>query len=120
MGKVLFEDKSFYLEDVAKGDLPEKNLSLFTKLQWIPNECLHKWCLECEKDNKNKTLKRGDRVIEKNGHKGIVVKIIKGTNDEDHGTIYIWQEDRDKYGADNCEHYAEINWKSYLRIIGDE
>jgi len=78
------------------------------------------WEVLRKKENENKVLKRGDRVSDSNGHKGVVVKIVKGTDNQNHGTIYVWQEDRYSYGADNCEHYAEINWKSSLKILDEE
>jgi signal peptidase I len=65
------------------------------------------------------TLKRGDIIVDNDGYKGVVVKIIPGISDEKHGTIYVWQMDRTEYGADNCEHYVEFGWKNNLRIIND-
>lgn len=53
--------------------------------------------------------KVGDHVIDKWNHEGIIVKIIPGTDDENHGTIYVWQLNRNEYGIDNCEHYAELS-----------
>lgn len=69
--------------------------------------------------NKNKVLHRGDQVRDRDGWEGIVVRIWPGTDNVNHGTIYVWQENRgdDAYGADNCEHYSEINWRENLEII---
>lgn len=67
--------------------------------------------------NKDRILHRGDRVKDRNGWEGIVVKIIAGTDNEDHGTIYVWQENQMDYGADNCEHYCEINWRENLEVL---
>lgn len=36
-------------------------------------------------------IKRGDRVVDKDGHEGIVVKIEEGYDIEEHGTITVWQ-----------------------------
>jgi len=65
------------------------------------------------------TIKVGDLVTDYLGDKGIVVKIEKGYDDEDHGTIFVWQMDKYGYGADNCEHYCEFNWKNSLRVINE-
>jgi hypothetical protein len=62
-------------------------------------------------------LKRGDIVVDHYGDKGVVVKIIPGISDEEHGTIYVWQMDRTEYGADNCEHYVEFGWEKHLTVI---
>lgn len=61
----------------------------------------------------------GDHVKEKMKpyHEGIVVKIRPGTDNENHGTIYVWQLNRTEYGADNCEHYSAVNWQNSLKII---
>ncbi len=64
----------------------------------------------------------GTRVIDKQqGHKGVIVKVVLPENgegsDEDHGTIYVWQEDKFNYGGDNCEHYCLNNWTDFLRIM---
>ena len=63
------------------------------------------------------TLKIGDRVQDSSKNGGIVVKIIEGHNNEDHGTIYVWQENQKEYGADNCEHYPQFGWEDILRIV---
>lgn len=76
--------------------------------------------------NKNKRLNEsinlfiGMEVKDVNGHKGIIVKIEKfegDLNEENHGTIYVWQSDRTNYGSDNCEHYCLNNWKNLLRVL---
>ena len=66
-------------------------------------------------------LKIGMIVKEKSkeGYKGVVVKIIEGTNDENHGTVFVWQMDRMEYGADNCEHYPYFGWETSLKVIKD-
>ena len=48
---------------------------------------------------------------------GVVVKIVKGTDQENHGTIFAWQMDETEYGADNCEHYTEFGWQNHLEIV---
>jgi len=35
-------------------------------------------------------MKRGSLVIDLYGNKGIIVKIIQGYSDEDHGNIFVW------------------------------
>jgi hypothetical protein len=67
--------------------------------------------------NTGYNLKVGDRVIDEDGNKGVVVKITEGISVEDHGCVWVWQEDRYEYGADNCEHYCHINWHAYLRLL---
>lgn len=62
-------------------------------------------------------LFRGDVVVDVDGHRGVVTRILPGTDTENHGTIYVWQMDRFDYGSDNCEHYAEINWRESLRVL---
>jgi len=62
----------------------------------------------------------GDHVVDRDGHEGIIVKIIPGTDDENHGIIYVWQLNDIEYGVDNCEHYAELSCRqnpSLLRIL---
>ena len=59
----------------------------------------------------------GDKVEDAFGNRGIVVKIIKGNDDIDHGTVYVWQLDRVEYGQDNCEHYPELGWERILKKI---
>jgi hypothetical protein len=64
------------------------------------------------------TINVGDKVEDIfNGHKGIVVKIEIGYDIQNHGAIYVWQMNRYEYGADNCEHYAHLNWEKHLKII---
>lgn len=55
----------------------------------------------------------------KKGYKGVVVKIEKGTDDENHGTVFVWQMDRMEYGSDNCEHYTYFGWENFLKVIKD-
>ncbi len=67
----------------------------------------------------DKQLRRGCLVVDSYGDRGVVVKIEKGFNNEDHGTVYVWQTDRMDYGADNCEHYPEFEWWKCLTILED-
>jgi len=101
-----------------------------------------KWQEKTKKINANRSLKLGDRVVDLFGWKGIVVKIKLHTTDNKteivdvlesdnklNGTIYVWQEDRTEYGADNCEHYCirecisndscsnDDAWKEFLRPL---
>jgi hypothetical protein len=69
-----------------------------------------------ENTDKNQ-IRRGSLVVDNFGDKGVVVKIVKGTNHENHGTIYVWQSERTGYGADNCEHYPEFEWQKSLNIL---
>lgn len=62
----------------------------------------------------------GERVIDLDGHKGIVVDVKPGTDNDAHGTVAVWQLDRDEYGADNCEHYPEFGWRNSLKRLGPE
>jgi len=62
-------------------------------------------------------LKRGRVVIDTDGNRGVVVKIVPGFDIENHGTVYVWQMDRMDYGSDNCEHYCEFGWEKSLKII---
>jgi hypothetical protein len=62
-------------------------------------------------------LRRGCLVVDVDNNRGVVVKIEPGTDDEDHGTVYVWQLDRMDYGADNCEHYPEFGWQRCLTIL---
>lgn len=62
-------------------------------------------------------LKIGDHVVDIFGDEGIVVKIIPGINDEDHGTIFVWQMNKLEYGADNCEHYPQFEWFKTLKVV---
>jgi hypothetical protein len=62
-------------------------------------------------------LKRGRVVIDTQGNRGVVVKIVPGFDTENHGTVYVWQMDRMDYGSDNCEHYCEFGWEKSLKII---
>jgi hypothetical protein len=65
-------------------------------------------------------LELGDNVIDFNGHKGIVVNIIPGTSDENHGMIAVWQSERTGHGDDNCEHYVEFGWERVLTKTSTE
>ena len=67
-----------------------------------------------------KAIKRGDRVVDQDGNEGIVVKIVKGHDAEDHGTITVWQMNRYDYGMDNCEHYVEFEWWKSLTVVKDK
>ena len=75
------------------------------------------WYAKTERLGKDHTLKRGERVKDVNGHTGIVVVIEKGVDQEDHGTVAVWQDSRYDYGSDNCEHYCEVDWYKHLRVI---
>lgn len=57
-------------------------------------------------------FQRGDCVVDFHGHTGVVVDVRTGTDDEDHGTITVWQAVRTSYGLDNCEHYAEAQCRT--------
>lgn len=61
-------------------------------------------------------FKVGDHVVDAEGFEGIVVKIVKGHDDEDHGTVTVWQLQRYGYGADNCEHYPEFGCDRILKL----
>lgn len=74
------------------------------------------WTEKTTRLNLNRSLAVGDSVIDIDKNRGIVVKIVPGTSDIDHGAIYVWQSERFEYGADNCEHYSQVAWKSTLRI----
>ena len=67
-----------------------------------------------------KELKVGDEVRDQDGHRGIVVKIEKGTDDVNHGVVYVWQSERYEYGQDNCEHYVEFGWQRSLRVVKEK
>lgn len=68
--------------------------------------------------NKDRELKIGDRVVDCDSYKGVVVKVELLPEGDDHtGTVYVWQEGRYGYGSDNCEHYCLENWHGFLRII---
>jgi hypothetical protein len=64
-------------------------------------------------------IKRGDRVIDTYGNRGVVVKVVHGHSVEEHGLVQVWQMDRMNYGADNCEHYCYFEWEKILRILKD-
>ena len=75
------------------------------------------WMLKTEQLNQGRSLKLGDRVVDVDGQLGVVVKIESGEDADSHGTIFVWQEYRTEYGSDNCEHYVEFGWQSFLRVI---
>ena len=75
------------------------------------------WREKNKRLNKDYVIKLGDRVIDEDGYKGVVVKIVEGYSNSDHGLVHVWQEDRYDYGADNCESYCHINWHEILRLI---
>lgn len=62
-------------------------------------------------------LYRGSHVVDSFGNEGIVVKIIPGTDNENHGAVYVWQMNKLNYGADNCEHYSHFKWSDFLKIL---
>lgn len=66
-------------------------------------------------------LRLGSKVQDKYQYHGpgIVVKIIPGTDDADHGTVYVWLRETMDYGADNCEHYPAFGWEKHLTILED-
>lgn len=66
-----------------------------------------------------KTIKLGDRVIDKWGWRGVVVDVVYGHSVEEHGSIKVWQSDRTEFGADNCQHYCYFEWEKVLRILKD-
>jgi hypothetical protein len=74
------------------------------------------WRAKTAKLNAGKVLMRGCEVVDMEKNKGVVVKIIPAKPDF-HGTIFVWQSERQEYGGDNCEHYAASNWREWLRII---
>ena len=78
------------------------------KLRFKQKICLRPDDLHCQV---------GDHVIDLYGDEGIVVKVLFGSDQEDHGTLTVWQINRTEYGADNCEHYAEINWKECIKVL---
>ena len=70
--------------------------------------------------NKDVEVILGMRLVDDEGNHGVVVKIIPHNPEnpiEEHGTVYVWQEDRMGYGGDNCEHYCHNNWHEFLRIV---
>jgi hypothetical protein len=75
------------------------------------------WFDKNERVNRSFELGLGTEVVDCMGNRGIVVKIIPGVNEEDHGAVYVWQSERMGYGADNCEHYSYIGWRRMLRIV---
>lgn len=79
---------------------------------------LRKWRDKNERLNADRELARGDVVWDGETCHGVVVRIERPENpsDEDHGTIWIWQDRRTGYGADNCEHYAYVGWQRHLRV----
>jgi hypothetical protein len=78
-----------------------------------------KWRLKTERLNQGVTLKRGMVVQDSVGARGVVVRIDAPDKPtiEDHGFVYVWQDTRTGWGADNCEHYAFYDWNVELRII---
>lgn len=89
----------------------------------IPPTCAHCGLLveDCYGDQTHlprPPLRRGARVRDKrNGLTGVVVKIELGTDWENHGSIEVWQEQREEYGAYNTESYCEINWPESLEVL---
>lgn len=75
------------------------------------------WTAKTLRVNADRILKIGDEVVDVYKNKGIVVKIVPGVSDEDHGAVYVWQSERMEYGSDNCEHYVEFGWKLLLRVL---
>jgi hypothetical protein len=75
------------------------------------------WREKNKLDNANVTLTIGTEVKDVNGNMGVVVKIVPPSNDDNHGTVYVWQSELTEYGSDNCEHYTYINWKEHLRVL---
>lgn len=73
------------------------------------------WMAKNQRDNQEIEIKVGMEVKDSEGFKGVIVKVIKPSEDTD-GTVYVWQSDKREYGGDNCEHYCYTNWHSFLRI----
>ena len=76
------------------------------------------WMEKNARLNADSTLRIGDAVVDPWGHTGIVVRIELPDgpgDDDDHGTVYVWQDARTGYGLDNCEHHPFTNWKRLLR-----
>ena len=81
------------------------------------------WHKKTARLNKGVVLRRGLRVQCVDGWIGVVVKMYDHNPEnpiEEHGCVYIWQEEQMEYGGDNCEHYAHSNWQEFLRVIDDD
>ena len=65
------------------------------------------WWDRNERVNQLRELALGLEVVDAEGHRGVVVKIVQDQED-DHGCVYVWQQDKVGYGSDNCEHTATI------------
>lgn len=68
------------------------------------------WFEKTKRVNADLNLSVGDTVQDGDGKVGKVIEIIKGTSYSDHGFITVNIGDYE-------EHYAEFNWKDFLRII---
>jgi hypothetical protein len=77
---------------------------------------MSEWSKKAREFNGDKSIELGDIVVDFFGSKGVIVKVVKSTNDF-HGTIYAWQMDKLGYGADNCEHYSYDGWQDNLMIL---
>ena len=75
------------------------------------------WVEKTKKINKEHVLRRGDVVMDYCGNKGVVVKLITGDSDSNHGFVYVWLSEIMDYGADNCEHYGWFKWQEQLRVL---
>ena len=75
------------------------------------------WFKKTVKLSQDKTLKVGLRVIDVDGHEGIIVKIELPEDECLDGTVYVWQLNRTGYGSDNCEHYSFKFCMASLRML---
>ena len=103
---------SFYLHDV--GSIPARGTKQVLTMKLIDRANWHKKTIKL---NQDKTLKVGLRVIDVDGHEGIIVKIEPPEDEYLDGTIYVWQLNRTGYGSDNCEHYSYKFCMAGLRIL---
>lgn len=80
------------------------------------------WLDKNERLNADLDLVLGMKVKDLSGQEGIVVEIHIPDNlsISEHGTVTVWQSNRNGYGLDNCEHYTYINWKRMLRVEDGE
>lgn len=66
----------------------------------------------------DRTIRRGDVVKDIDGWEGVVVDVQPNTDDW-HGSISVWQRNREEYGTDNCEHYCYDSWQEVLQILDE-
>lgn len=79
---------------------------------------LNEWIEQTVTMNEGVELQRGQRVVDYWGSTGIVVKIEKPPA-YDHGLVYVWRDDKQGHGADNCDHCPYNNWQRLIRVIED-